>query len=115
MWISNYLTFPVTRLARHWQTLQFRRAMYTSEMTGAENTRPKAGDKVALTAIPPGMLDDLPTEDQQAITEAVGKQILLTGYDEDGRAELEFQDDSADTHFIYVRPEFIRKAVEPTR
>ena len=65
-----------------------------------------------LTAVPPGMLNDLPTEDQKAITEVVGKPILLTGYDEDGRAELEFQDESADTHFIYVSPEFIRKVVE---
>jgi hypothetical protein len=65
-----------------------------------------------LIAVPPGMLNGLPTEDQKAITEVVGKPILLTGYDEDGRAELEFQDESADTHFIYVSPEFIRKAVE---
>jgi len=80
-------------------------------MMSGENTRPKAGDKVVLTAVPPGMLDDLPTEDQQAITEAVGKPILLTGYDEDGRAELEVQDASADFRFIYVRPEFIRKVI----
>ena len=86
--------------------------MYTSEMASADNTRPKPGDKVVLIAVPSGMLNDLPTEDQKAITKVVGKPILLTGYDEDGRAELEFQDDSADTHFIYVSPEFIRKAVE---
>jgi hypothetical protein len=86
--------------------------MYTSEMASADNTRPKPGDKVVLVAVPLGMLNDLPTEDQKAITEVVGKPILLTRYDEDGRAELEFQDDSADTHFIYVSPEFIRKAVE---
>jgi hypothetical protein len=85
--------------------------MYTFKMMSGENTRPKAGDKVVLTAVPPGMLDDLPTEDQQAITEAVGKPILLTGYDEDGRAELEVQDASADFRFIYVSPEFIRKAI----
>jgi hypothetical protein len=86
--------------------------MYTSEMESADNARSKPGDKVVLIALPPGMLNDLPTEDQKAITEVVGKPILLTGYDEDGRAELEFQDESADTHFIYVSPEFIRKAVE---
>ena len=85
--------------------------MYTSEMASAENTRPKPGDKVVLTSLPPGMLDDLPIEDQQAIAQAVGKPILLTGYDEDGRAELEFQIGNADFRFIYVSPEFIRKAV----
>lgn len=86
--------------------------MYTSEMASADNTRLKPGDKVVLIAVPLGMLNDLPNEDQKAITEVVGKPILLTGYDEAGRAELEFQDDNADTHFIYVSPEFIRKAVE---
>jgi len=35
----------------------------------AENIKPTPGDTVALRAVPPGMLDDLPTEDQQAITE----------------------------------------------
>jgi len=89
--------------------------MYTSEMTSAENTRPRPGDNVMLIAVPPGFLHDLPSEDQQAITQVVGKPILLTGYDEDGRAELEFQDNNAVTHFIYVSPEFIRKAVEPKR
>jgi hypothetical protein len=84
--------------------------MYTCEAMTADNTRPKPGDKVVLTAVPPGMLDDLPTEDQQAIADVVGKPIPLTGYDEDGRAELEFQDANADFHFIYVSPEFIRKA-----
>ena len=63
-----------------------------------------------LTAVPPGMLDDLPTEDQQAIKEIVGKPILLTQFDEDGRAELEFRDANGDFHTLYVRPEFIIKA-----
>jgi hypothetical protein len=41
----------------------------------------------------------------------VGKPVMLTGYDEDGRAELEFDDpftgDSSHTHSIWVAPEFI--------
>jgi hypothetical protein len=57
------------------------------------------------------MLDDLPAEDQEAITEIIGKSILLVEYDEDGRAELEFQDRNGNLHFIYVSPEFIRKMV----
>ncbi len=83
-------------------------------MTSAENIGPKPGDTVVLTDVPPGLLDGLPTEDQQAITQLVGKPILLTGYDEDGRAELEIRDvrdDGADFRVIYVSPEFIRKAV----
>ena len=38
----------------------------------------------------------------------VGKAVTLAGYDEDGRAELEF-DDPFDgcTHSIWVAPEFM--------
>lgn len=89
--------------------------MYTSEMASAEKTRPKSGDKVVLADLPPGLFDDLPSEDQQAITHVVGKPILLTGYDEDGRAELEIRDDAADFRFICVSPECISKAVSLKR
>jgi hypothetical protein len=79
-------------------------------MAAAQNTKPKPGDTVVLTAVPPGMVEDLPSEDQQAITEIVGKPILLTQFDEDGRAELEFQDRNGNFHVLYVQPEFIIKA-----
>ena len=56
------------------------------------------------------MLDDLPPEDQQAITNVVGKPILLNEYDDTGTAELEFKDRDGQIHFIFVAPEFIRAA-----
>jgi hypothetical protein len=82
-------------------------------MAAAENIKLKPGDTVVLTAVPPGMLDGLPSEDQQAITEIVGKPILLTQFDEDGRAELEFQDRNGYFHVLYVKPEFILKPSRP--
>lgn len=75
-------------------------------MTSKHN-RPKPGDMVFLTEIPPGLLDGLPDEDQEAITDAVGKPIRLNEYDDDGRAELEFIDRHGVIHSIFVRPEFI--------
>jgi hypothetical protein len=54
--------------------------------------RPRPGDKVVLIEVPPGLLDDLPTEDRKAISNVVGKPIVLNEYDDDGRAELEFND-----------------------
>lgn len=69
--------------------------------------KPKPGDRVALTKVPPGFLDDLPEEDQQAINEVVGKPIQLNGYDEDGSAELEFQGRKGTFHTIWVKPDFI--------
>jgi hypothetical protein len=70
--------------------------------------RPRPGDKVVLTELPPGLLDDLPIEDQVAISDVIGKPIRLNEYDEDGRAELEFKDRNGEIHFIYVDPDFLR-------
>jgi hypothetical protein len=77
---------------------------------------PKAGDTVVLTSLPPGLIDDLPREDQRVIKAIVGKPVLLVEYDEDGRAELEFEDPFKGrpgtldcTHTIFVSPEFIRR------
>jgi hypothetical protein len=72
--------------------------------------KPKPGDAVVLTEVPPGLLDDLPRADQQAISEAVGKPIALNEYDDNGRAELQFTDNRGVIHFIYVEPDFIRPA-----
>jgi hypothetical protein len=76
----------------------------------SEHRKPKPGDTVVLTEIPPGFLDDLPTEDQQAVKEVVGKPILLNEYDDNGRAELEFADASGVVHLIYVNPSVLRPA-----
>jgi hypothetical protein len=57
-----------------------------------EGDRPRAGERVVLVAIPPGLLDGLPDEDQRAIVAIVGKPIQFVGYDDIGRAELEFDD-----------------------
>jgi hypothetical protein len=76
-------------------------------MTTPKQRRPKPGDMVVLTEIPPGLLNDLPVEDQTAIADAVGKPMRLNEYDEDGRAELEFVDRGATIRFIYVKQNLI--------
>ena len=79
-------------------------------MTNAPRGRPKSGDRVVLIELPPGLLDELPTEDQEAISAIVGKTVVLNEYDDVGRAELEFNDAGGNIHLIYVNPEFIRVA-----
>jgi len=78
--------------------------------------RPGPGEMVVLTRIPPGLLDGLPQQDQDAIVAIVGKPVLLIEYDEYGRAELGFDDpfdarteDHSHTHSIWVAPEFIER------
>jgi hypothetical protein len=81
----------------------------------AQDDRPCAGETVVLTRIPPGLLDGLSLEDRNAIEAVVGTPVLLVGYDDDGRAELMFDDpftprtqDSSHSHTIWVAPAFIR-------
>jgi hypothetical protein len=75
---------------------------------GNKHTRPEPGTKVVLTSLPPGLLDGLPQGDQEAITATVGQAVRLVDYDDVGRAELEFTDKRGDTHYIYVKPEYLR-------
>ena len=69
--------------------------------------KPQPGQKVILKTLPPGFIDDLPMEDQIAISEVVGKPITLTKYEKDGRAVLEFTDKQGDFHGLYVDPKHI--------
>lgn len=63
---------------------------------------------VVLTKAPPTVLKGLPIRDREAIVAIVGKPIHLLGYDECGRAELEFPDQDGMIHAILVVPELIR-------
>ena len=75
----------------------------------------KPRQKVILTALPQGFTDDLPKEDQAAILEAVGKPIMLTEYDDGGRAVLEFTDKHGISHDLYVDPKFIAPRTRSAR
>jgi hypothetical protein len=72
---------------------------------------PKPGQRVVLKSLPKGFIDDLPLEDKRAISEVVGRPILLKAYEEDGRAELEFTDRNDVIHILYVDPSFIETFV----
>ena len=89
----------------------------TESVSMTKMVRPRAGERVVLVAIPPGVLDGTPDEDQRAITAIVGKPVTFLGYDVIGRAELEFDDpfdprteNYSHTHTIWVEPKFIQRA-----
>ena len=77
-------------------------------MTSQE--KPKPGDLVILIEIPEGLLNDLPREDQEAISDVVGKPVRLNEYDSDGRTEIEFTDTHGTVHFLFVTPNILRIA-----
>lgn len=78
----------------------------------SDHKKPQPGDFVVLARLPEGLLDGLPQEDQEAISEVIGKPMKLNEYDEDGLAELEFTDAKGVIHFIYVDPNAIRNSEE---
>jgi len=77
---------------------------------GSDQERPDPGQKVVLVSLPDGFLDDLPQEDQVAISAMIGVPISLVGYDEDGRAELEFVEAARPGHHhtIWVDAKHVR-------
>lgn len=80
--------------------------------------KPKPGNKVILVGLPPHFLDDLPEEEQQAISRRLGTPIRLVAWDELGQAELEFNyrvgKHEIIYHTLWVGPEFIRQ-LKPRR
>ncbi len=72
-------------------------------------TKPKPGDKVVLKALPAGFLDDLPEDEQRAISARIGRPIMLMGYGRDGRAELEFMTNDDSMHTLYVDLKFVKR------
>ena len=74
----------------------------------SNNAKPQPGDMVVLTRLPLGLRDGLPCEDQDAIAAIIGKPVLLSEYEDAGRAELEFTDDRGTIHYIYVDVALIR-------
>jgi hypothetical protein len=79
-----------------------------AKMKLSSSNKPKPGNRVLLTKVPPGFLRGLPKADKKAISEIVGRPILLVKYDDDERAELEFTDANGVLHFIYVKPSYIK-------
>jgi hypothetical protein len=79
-------------------------------VTKRSDEKPKPGEQVILTQLPLGLAEGLPIEDQRAIYAAVGKRALLNGYDDSGKAELEFRDKNGVIHYIYVSPDVIKCA-----
>jgi hypothetical protein len=69
---------------------------------------PKPGEKVVLDELPPGLIDGLPGEDQQAILAIIGVPIRFTGIEEGGRARLEFVERIY--HSIFVDPQYVKAA-----
>jgi hypothetical protein len=69
---------------------------------------PKPGERVVLEKVPPGLLNGLSEEDQRAISAIVGVPIRFSGFDDDGRLELEFVEDGGTIHSIYVDRKFVK-------
>ena len=74
--------------------------------------KPGAGEIVVLEAVPSSLLNGLPKSDRAAISEIVGTPVFLAGYDDRGRAELEFIDRKDHNHSIGVDPRLLRETTD---
>ena len=81
---------------------------YPSTLMTYSPNCPQPGERVILSSAPAELLAGLPQEDQSAISDVVGKPVLLVGYDDHGRAELQFTGSNGTVHFIYVQPTLVR-------
>lgn len=70
----------------------------------------KKGDFVILLNAPDELLSNLPTEDQMAIKDQVGKTIPVQDFGENGDVELEFESEDETIHFIWINPSHLRKS-----
>lgn len=65
------------------------------------------GQHVVLTGVPDELLKDLPMEDQQAIRDFVGKDVLFVAMDDYDNLELEFEDAESVNRTIWVSNNFV--------
>ncbi|HUJ30460.1 MAG TPA: hypothetical protein VLY23_04220 [Candidatus Acidoferrum sp.] len=75
---------------------------------GKQKRALKRGQRVVLKVLPPGLIDGLPEEDQQAISAVVGKPTIFERYERNGTAKLEFMANDETMHMIWVEPKYIR-------
>lgn len=68
-------------------------------MTNLATKRSLSDSLVALREAPPGLLNGMPPEDQQAIVE-VGTPVLLNEYTDQETAELQFTDGNGVIQFV---------------
>ncbi len=74
------------------------------------NKKPIAvGDSVKVVEIPARLPQGLPNEDQIAIYEQIGKELIIQGFNQDGHAELEFVDSSGYLHTIWIEPQCLMR------
>ena len=72
--------------------------------------KPMPGEQVVLLCAPAELLSGLPMDEQKAVSDAVGKQMLLVDCNEDGKALLRFTDLDGGIHFVNVQPALIKPA-----
>ncbi|STQ91758.1 hypothetical protein [Iodobacter fluviatilis] len=62
------------------------------------------GARVRLLLAAPELINGLPESDQTAIQSVVGNVMVVEEFDQYGHAELMFNDEQGQIHFIWVKP-----------
>ena len=62
----------------------------------------RRGDEVTIKRIPESLVRGLPHTDQQAINDCLGKSFKISGFNDQGEAEIEFTDAEDVFHTIWI-------------
>jgi len=68
-----------------------------------------SNDNVLINRIPDDLLKELLVEDQEAIKKCVGKRLIISGFDSNGNAEIEFIDEQGHQHTIWIASNCLTK------
>lgn len=87
---------------------------YPLEPIDCEGNGFGVGDYVIYMRVTDHLLENLPVEEQEAIIAQTGKIFTVIGFNDYGKAELEFDDqrnpESVTYHTIWVEPNCLKKA-----
>lgn len=80
------------------------------EFSDSEGNKLFLNNTVLLLGIPDGLLDDLPDEDQDAILKLIGKKLMIQGFHDNYKLEIEYIYPEGSKSFcrsIWVNPSFV--------
>lgn len=69
----------------------------------------RRGDVVTVESIPESLVRGLPQSDQRAINDCLGRSFKISGFNDQGEAEIEFTEAEDEFHTIWIGTACLRK------
>ena len=69
----------------------------------------RRGDTVTVKRVPESLLRGLPLSDQRAINNCLDRSFEISGFNDQGEAEIEFADGENEFHTIWIETSCLKK------